>query len=125
QDGGSTWAYSGAGPFPWLPPPMALPVKVFGAGFCIPAFANQGAPDAIGPRSIFQVQPNPGNCDPTRAATAHSGGIQVGLVDGSVRRLAPSLSGDTWASAVTRPVAKCWARIGEIGWEDGSRNRPS
>jgi prepilin-type N-terminal cleavage/methylation domain-containing protein len=104
RDGGSAWAYGGAGPFPWLPPPMAPPVKLFGPGFCIPAFANQGAPNAIGPRSLFQVQPTPflGNCDPTRAATAHAGGIQVGLVDGSVRTLAPSLSGATWAAAVTR-----------------------
>ena len=102
RDGGSAWAYGGAGPFPWLPPPMAPPVKVFGPGFCIPAFANQGAPNAIGSKSIFQVQPREGNCDPTRAATAHAGGIQVGLVDGSVRTLAPSLSGDTWAAAVTR-----------------------
>jgi prepilin-type N-terminal cleavage/methylation domain-containing protein len=104
RDGGSTWAYGGANPFPWLPPPMAPPVKMFGAGFCIPALANQGAPNAIGPQSKFQVQPTPflGNCDPTRAATAHAGGIQVGLVDGSVRTLAPSLSGDTWAAAVTR-----------------------
>ena len=77
---------------------------MFTPGFCIPAFANQGAPDAIGPKSIFQVQPTPflGNCDPTRAATAHAGGIQVGLVDGSVRTLARSLSGATWAAAVTR-----------------------
>jgi hypothetical protein len=76
---------------------------MFVAGFCIPAFANQGAPNAIGPQSRFQVQPSPflGNCDPTRAATAHAGGIQVGLVDGSVRTLAPSLSGATWAAAVT------------------------
>src|SRR5262249_8460387 len=80
QDAGSAWAYSTAGGFPWLPPPMALPVKAFAPGFCIPAFANQGAPNAIGPQSIFQVQPTPflGNCDPTRAATAHAGGIQVG-----------------------------------------------
>ena len=102
RDGGSAWAYAGAVAFPWLPPPMAQPVKVFGPGFCIPALANQGAPKAIGPKSIFQVQPSEGNCDPTRAATAHAGGIQVGLVDGSVRTLAPSLSGDTWAAAVTR-----------------------
>jgi prepilin-type N-terminal cleavage/methylation domain-containing protein len=102
RDGGSAWAYGGAGPFPWLPPPMAPPVKMFGPGFCIPAFANQGAPNAIGPKSIFQVQPREGNCDPTRAATAHAGGIQVGLADGSVRTLAPGLSGVTWAAAVTR-----------------------
>jgi prepilin-type N-terminal cleavage/methylation domain-containing protein len=102
RNGGSAWAYGGAGPFPWLPPPMALPVKMFAPGFCIPAFATQGAPNAIGPKSIFQVQPREGDCDPTRAATAHAAGIQVGLADGSVRTLAPSLSGDTWAAAVTR-----------------------
>jgi prepilin-type N-terminal cleavage/methylation domain-containing protein len=102
RDGGSAWAYSGAGPFHWLPEPMGPPVKMFGPVFCVPAFANLGAPDAIGPRSIFQVQPREGRCDPTRAATAHAGGIQVGLVDGSVRTLAPSLSGATWAAAVTR-----------------------
>jgi prepilin-type N-terminal cleavage/methylation domain-containing protein len=104
RDGGSAWAYGGAAVFPWLPPPMAPPAKVFSPGFCVPAFANQGAPNAIGPQSRFQVQPTPflGNCDPTRAATAHAGGIQVGLVDGSVRTLAPSLSGVTWAAAVTR-----------------------
>jgi hypothetical protein len=102
RDGGSAWAYCTAGAFPWQRPPMALPVKVFGPGFCIPAFANQGATDAVGPRSRFQVQPREGNCDPTRAATAHAAGMQVGLVDGSVRTLAPSLSGDTWWAAVTR-----------------------
>jgi prepilin-type N-terminal cleavage/methylation domain-containing protein len=103
RDGGSAWAYCGAGRFPWLPPPMGPPVQMFLPGFCVPAFANQGAPDAIGPQSRFQVQPSPflGNCDPTRAATAHAGGIQVGLVDGSVRTLTPSLSGATWAAAVT------------------------
>jgi type II secretory pathway pseudopilin PulG len=100
-DGGSAWAYSTARALPWQPPPMAPPVKAFTAGFCIPGLANQGAPDAIGPKSIFQVQPRQGNCDPTRAATAHAGGIQVGLVDGSIRTLAPSISPDTWWAAVT------------------------
>ena len=104
RDGGSAWAYGAAGPFPWLPPLHPPPGKAFSPGFCIPAVANQGAPNAIGPQSIFQVQPTPflGNCDPTRAATAHAGGIQVGLVDGSVRTLARNMSGDTWAAAVTR-----------------------
>ncbi|HJZ55275.1 MAG TPA: DUF1559 domain-containing protein [Gemmataceae bacterium] len=102
RDGGSAWAYSTSGGFPWQPPPMTLPVKAFPPGFCIPGLANQGAPDAIGPKSIVQVQPRQGSCDPTRAATAHVGGIQVGLVDGSVRTRAPSLSGNTWAAAVTR-----------------------
>ena len=72
-------------------------------GFAIPALAARGAPNAIGPGSIFQVHPTPflGNCDPTRASTAHTGGILVGLADGSVRTLAPSMSGDTWWAAVT------------------------
>jgi prepilin-type N-terminal cleavage/methylation domain-containing protein len=103
RDGGTAWAYSTALAFPWQAPPMTLPLKAFQPGFCIPALANQGAPNAIGPGSKFQVQPTPflGNCDPTRAATAHSGGIVVGLADGSVRTLAPSMSGDTWWAAVT------------------------
>jgi prepilin-type N-terminal cleavage/methylation domain-containing protein len=101
QDGGTAWAYCTALVFPWQPPPMTLPGKAFQPGFCLAALANQGAPNAIGPTSKFQVQPSQGNCDPTRAATAHTGGIQVGLADGSVRTLASSLSGDTWWAAVT------------------------
>jgi prepilin-type N-terminal cleavage/methylation domain-containing protein len=103
RDGGTAWAYSTAFLFPWQRPPMALPGKAFQPGFCIPALANLGAPDAVGPKSVFQVQPAPflGNCDPTRAATAHPGGIQVGLADGSVRTLARAMSGVTWWAAVT------------------------
>jgi hypothetical protein len=103
QDGGTAWAYSGAAPFPWQPPPMSPPRAGFAPGFAIRALAAAGAPDAIGEGSMFQVKPTPflGNCDPTRAATAHSGGILVGLADGSVRTLAPTMSGKTWWAAVT------------------------
>jgi prepilin-type N-terminal cleavage/methylation domain-containing protein len=103
RDGGNAWAYSGAAPFPWQPPPMSPPRPGFGPGVAIRAFATVGAPNAIGEGSIFQVQPTPflGNCDPTRASTAHTGGILVGLADGSVRTLAPSMSGATWWAAVT------------------------
>src|SRR5262249_25543693 len=101
QNGGTTWAYSANPVFPWQPPPMTLPVKPFQPGFCVPAMANQGAPNALGPSSKYQVQPVQGACDPTRAATPHPGGRQVGLADASVRTLAPSLSGDTWWAAVT------------------------
>jgi prepilin-type N-terminal cleavage/methylation domain-containing protein len=101
RDGGTAWAYCTSFAFPWLPPPMKPPGKAFQPGFCIAALVALGAPDAIGERSRFQVQPTPGNCDPTRAATAHGGGIQVGLADGSVRTLAPSISGATWWAAVT------------------------
>ena len=100
RDGGTAWAYC-AGPFfPWLPPPMNPPGKAFNTGFCVHVFAAL-APDVVGPGSKFQVQPREGNCDPTRAATAHASGIQVGLADGTVRTLAPSLSGTTWWFAVT------------------------
>jgi len=103
RDGGTAWAYCTALVFPWQPPPMNPPPRGFAPGFAIAALANLGAPDAVGPRSKFQVRPTPfeGNCDPTRAATAHPGGIQVGLADGSVRTLSPGISDDTWWWAVT------------------------
>ena len=103
QDGGTAWAYCTAPAFPWLPPPMTLPNKAFQPGFALFAFAARGAPNAIGPGSKFQLQPTPfvGNCDPTRTATAHPGGMVVGLADGSTRALSPGLSGDTWWAAVT------------------------
>jgi len=103
RDGGTAWAYCTSPLFPWQPQPMIPPGKAFQPGFAIPALAARGAPNVIGPASIFQVQPNPflGNCDPTRASTSHAGGIVVGMADGSVRTLAPSLSGDLWWAAVT------------------------
>jgi hypothetical protein len=103
RDGGTAWAYCTSPSFGWLPPPMTLPGKAFQPGFAVPALAGRGAPDAIGPGSKFQVRPTPflGHCDPTRASTAHPGGILVGLADGSVRTLATSMSGDTWWAAVT------------------------
>ena len=94
-DGGNLWAYCASAVFD-LPPPMEPPYKRYHSSF-------GGGPYATGPGSIFQVQPTPflGNCDPTRAATAHAGGMLVGLADGSVRTLAPSMSGTTWWAAVT------------------------
>jgi prepilin-type N-terminal cleavage/methylation domain-containing protein len=103
RDGGTAWAYCTSPLFPWQPAPMSPPAKGFQPGFAIPALVGRGAPNAIGPGSKFQVQPTPflGNCDPTRAATAHTGGIVVGLADGSVRTLAPGMSGTTWWAALT------------------------
>jgi hypothetical protein len=82
---------------------MVLPGKAFQPGFCIPALALRGATNAIGPGSKFQLQPTPflGNCDPTRAATAHPGGMVTGLADGSVRTLSPGMNPDTWWAAIT------------------------
>jgi prepilin-type N-terminal cleavage/methylation domain-containing protein len=99
QDGGTAWAYSGA-PFAWQPPPMSPPRAGFVPGFAIRTFATLGAPDSIGPGSLFQVQPLQVNCDPTRASTAHSA-MLVGLADGSVRVLPTRMSETTWWAAVT------------------------
>jgi prepilin-type N-terminal cleavage/methylation domain-containing protein len=103
QDGGTAWAYAAAPFFSWLPPPMTPTRIAFGPAFAIRGFVALGAPNAVGVGSRFDVQPTPflGNCDPTRASTSHAGGIQVGLADGSVRTLAPSVSGTTWWAAVT------------------------
>jgi prepilin-type N-terminal cleavage/methylation domain-containing protein len=97
--GGNFWAY-GASRDLNLPPPMNLPFKPYHAAFGITGyFGNPQGPAG----SRFQVQPTPflGNCDPTRASTAHAGGMLVCLADGSVRTLAPSMSGETWWAAVT------------------------
>jgi prepilin-type N-terminal cleavage/methylation domain-containing protein len=103
QDGGTAWAYTATPLFPWQSPPLNPPGKAFQPGFCIAALVGRGAPNAIGPGSIFQVRPTPfeGNCDPTRTATAHAGGMLVGLADGSSRTLAQGISGTTWWAAVT------------------------
>jgi len=102
RNGGNAWGYSG-GPFAWQPPPMTPFLPGFGPAFAIRGFADKGAPDAIGEGSKFQVRPTwfEGNCDPTKASTSHTGGILVGLADGSVRTLAPTMSGKTWWAAVT------------------------
>jgi prepilin-type N-terminal cleavage/methylation domain-containing protein len=53
-----------------------------------------------GPCYMFQVRPTPfGGCDPSRAQSSHSGGMLVGLGDGSVRFLSQDISPTTWANA--------------------------
>jgi prepilin-type N-terminal cleavage/methylation domain-containing protein len=97
-DGGNMWAYCVFRNVN-LPPPMELPGKPFHAAFAITGYF--GNPNAVGPGSIFQVRPPfQSNCDPTRAATPHEAMV-VGLADGSVRTLSPSMSGAAWWAAVT------------------------
>jgi prepilin-type N-terminal cleavage/methylation domain-containing protein len=92
--GGNLWAYCAGQPA--LPAPMEPPYKLYHPGF-------GGGPYIAGTASKFQVQPTPflGNCDPTRASTAHPAGMPVCLADGSVRTLSPGISGVTWWAAVT------------------------
>jgi prepilin-type processing-associated H-X9-DG protein len=53
--------------------------------------------------SKFLMQPNPylGNCDPLLASTGHTGGMNVGLGDGSVKNVNANVSVVTWWWAVT------------------------
>jgi prepilin-type N-terminal cleavage/methylation domain-containing protein len=49
-----------------------------------------------------QIRPNPWNtkCDRSRPSTGHTGGCQVGLMDGSVRSVSEGVSQSTWWLAV-------------------------
>jgi prepilin-type N-terminal cleavage/methylation domain-containing protein len=62
-----------------------------------------GIAPAVDDTSMFLTRPTPylGNCDPSLASTAHTGGIMVGLVDGSVRLVSSSISPTTWWYALT------------------------
>jgi prepilin-type N-terminal cleavage/methylation domain-containing protein len=98
--GGNYWAYS-TNASPAFPAPMNAP-RPFYPGFEISFFtAFPGGANAIGPGSMFQVQPPPTNCDPTRASTGHSGVIQACMVDGGVRTITPSITPTTWWWACT------------------------
>jgi prepilin-type N-terminal cleavage/methylation domain-containing protein len=101
--GGNFWAY-GALSSPALPAPMNPLPKPYYPGFEITFFAAApGGATAIGPASVFQLQPMPflGNCDPLRASTGHTGGILAGMGDGSARSVNPSISPNTWWYACT------------------------
>jgi prepilin-type N-terminal cleavage/methylation domain-containing protein len=87
-EGGSFWAYSVTGPL----------VKPLHPGFAISWTPLEYS---IGPGSKFQLKPRPTDCDPTRTSTGHTGGMLVGLADGSVRFLSAGIRGDTWWAACT------------------------
>jgi len=70
--------------------------NVFFSGIYYPIAWDAG----IGP-SYFQQQPTPGTCDDARPASPHTGGINVGLGDGSVRFVAQGISPATWWYAIT------------------------
>jgi prepilin-type N-terminal cleavage/methylation domain-containing protein/prepilin-type processing-associated H-X9-DG protein len=63
-----------------------------------------------GPAAIFDVRPK--NCDSRKASSGHSGGINVGLLDGSVRFVSQGVSGTTWWYALTpaggEPLGSDW-----------------
>ena len=81
-EGGSLWAYHELSPT-MQPLHGAFAVSVWNS-YC------------IGPSSKFQVQPKPSDCDPTLASSPHPGGINVGMMDVSVRFISANISGETW-----------------------------
>jgi prepilin-type N-terminal cleavage/methylation domain-containing protein len=78
--GGTMWAHYGS---------------AGGNGNYAPAFGAVG-----GPSVTFQVQPTQANCDWKTATALSAGGCMVGLGDGSVRSVTPSVSVATWTNAV-------------------------
>jgi prepilin-type N-terminal cleavage/methylation domain-containing protein len=113
--GGSYWGYTADPNIAGLPAPMATPASGVPPpqypGIQIAFFAAAqeavGAPvTAIGPTSIFQVQPFPFQgansvCDPLRAQTPHAGIMSVCAADASVHSLASNLNVNLWWGALT------------------------
>jgi hypothetical protein len=103
---GTGWAYDfGYYPQDYAPQWYNYSNYFFNAG--VPGFevgsfalATDGA-TAIGPTSMFQVQPDMHYCDPTRAATPHLRVMPGCMADGSVRSLSASMSPNTWWYACT------------------------
>jgi prepilin-type N-terminal cleavage/methylation domain-containing protein len=62
-----------------------------------------GTPGIVGPNSKFQLTPVPpqSQCNPNLAVSPHTGGINLGLGDGSVRFLSQGVTGTTWWYACT------------------------
>jgi prepilin-type N-terminal cleavage/methylation domain-containing protein/prepilin-type processing-associated H-X9-DG protein len=87
-EGGSFWAFWDVEHYP---PPLHPVIEAAWNPYC------------YGPSSWFQVRPTPylGNCDPTLASTAHPGGIQVAMADGSVRTLPPDIPNKYWWALLT------------------------
>ncbi|MBY0573858.1 MAG: hypothetical protein K2P84_09270 [Undibacterium sp.] len=50
---------------------------------------------------LFQVRPAQNACDPRRLQGMSAGGINVLLMDGSVRNVNPSISQPTWARVMS------------------------
>jgi prepilin-type N-terminal cleavage/methylation domain-containing protein len=82
------------------------PVNQFGQGLhkltrSYPNYADPAPVNGIPSNSglPFQINPTPGNCDPTVLASPHTGVMLVGLGDGSVRTVSPGISTLTWTTA--------------------------
>jgi prepilin-type N-terminal cleavage/methylation domain-containing protein len=94
---GARYAKSlGAGAGLWVDPNSTTPAK--GPG----SWSNNGGPNFSSGGIPFQVQPSKASCDISLLQTPHSGGMIVGLGDGSGRTVSASISLATW-TAVNDP----------------------
>jgi prepilin-type N-terminal cleavage/methylation domain-containing protein len=68
-----------------------------------PSFANSshGGAYAVGPGALFQVAPTTAACLAGLPQALRRSGIQVGMLDGSVRHVSPSVTGSSWWAACT------------------------
>jgi len=57
--------------------------------------------NARGVNSMFQIQPTQAQCDRFRPQSIHSSGMQVMLMDGSVRNVSASVNPIIWAASLT------------------------
>ena len=71
-----------------------------GVGYTSMGFRG-GGPGKAGPASMFQVRPSYSTCDSNRPQSGHSGGMNVGMADGSVKFLSSSLDPKTWWALCT------------------------
>jgi len=62
----------------------------------------------------MQVQPTPDTCTSEVTQTYHSGGMQVGLGDGSVRTVSGNISVATWRTACSDP--SYWGQVLGTDW---------
>jgi prepilin-type N-terminal cleavage/methylation domain-containing protein len=60
-----------------------------------------GDPSGVAAMFIYKPVGNPANCNQQIASTQHTGGIQCGMSDGSVRSVSPGINPLTWWAAMT------------------------
>ena len=89
--GGSLWAYRPSDPQGW--PTMSF----FAPNWISQNYNNNNTPKTAAPP---QVQPTVAACNPYDVQGFSAGGCQVGMCDGSVRSVPPSVSSTTWYAAI-------------------------
>ncbi len=125
--GGVMWGWGGNGnvnpSFAFLPLPGGaftgkfapdVPLRLNGAGQVYGKVGLDPGDAGTVTRPVpFQSRPSLADCDPSLAQSPHSGMLQVGLGDSSVRGVSGGVSQLTFWSACTRRGARSWATTGK------------